>query len=191
MKDKKPLILSLALSLGVGALSALLIRRSVELYKNVVQPPLAPPAWVFPVVWGILFLLMGISAARVYLRGGGEAQDALFVYATQLGGRPPGGGAHLVRGPAAGQFLLAADLLQRPGLRLRAGVDHRAVGPRVHHLAAVRPHRQDRGPADASLCPVGDLRGVPERGRVVSERVRGKTRDALRMEILLSRFSLA
>ena len=30
------------------------------------QPPLSPPAIVFPIVWSILFLLMGVSAARIY-----------------------------------------------------------------------------------------------------------------------------
>ena len=74
---------SIALALGVGGLSAWVNAGSFET-PELVSPPLSPPAWVFPVVWGILFLLMGISAARVYLRGGGEAQDALFVYATQL-----------------------------------------------------------------------------------------------------------
>ena len=35
--------------------------------QTIEQPPLSPPGWVFPVVWTILFALMGISAARVYL----------------------------------------------------------------------------------------------------------------------------
>lgn len=30
-------------------------------YKSLVRPPLSPPGWVFPVVWSILYLLMGIS----------------------------------------------------------------------------------------------------------------------------------
>ena len=32
-----------------------------------VKPPLTPPSVVFPVVWVLLFALMGIGAARVYL----------------------------------------------------------------------------------------------------------------------------
>ncbi len=49
-----------------------------------IQPPLSPPSWLFPVVWGILFTLMGISAARVFLSGCNGRSDALFIYGTQL-----------------------------------------------------------------------------------------------------------
>lgn len=35
--------------------------------QTIVQPPLSPPGWLFPVVWSILYALMGIGAARVYL----------------------------------------------------------------------------------------------------------------------------
>ncbi len=53
---------------GVGALSGWLTREGMKLYEQaVVQPPLSPPGWVFPVVWGVLYALMGIGAARVYL----------------------------------------------------------------------------------------------------------------------------
>ena len=35
--------------------------------ETVNQPPLSPPAWLFPVVWSILYVLMGISATRISL----------------------------------------------------------------------------------------------------------------------------
>ena len=58
----------IALSEGVGALSGQLTKEGISLYnKTVTKPPLSPPAAVFPVVWGILFALMGIGAARVFL----------------------------------------------------------------------------------------------------------------------------
>ena len=45
---------------GVGALSGFLTRDGVARYEAAVQkPPLTPPGWVFPVVWGVLFALMG------------------------------------------------------------------------------------------------------------------------------------
>ena len=51
---------------AVGALSGFLTRRGSELYsQTITKPPLSPPSLVFPVVWGILFLLLGISAARI------------------------------------------------------------------------------------------------------------------------------
>lgn len=35
--------------------------------QTTLQPPLSPPGWLFPVVWSILYALMGIGAARIYL----------------------------------------------------------------------------------------------------------------------------
>lgn len=53
---------------AVGALSGWLSRDGMQLYsESVAQPPLSPPSAVFPIVWGILFALMGIGAARVSL----------------------------------------------------------------------------------------------------------------------------
>ena len=52
---------------AVGALSGFLTRDGVKIYSDVIrQPPLSPPSIVFPIVWTILFLLMGVSAARIY-----------------------------------------------------------------------------------------------------------------------------
>ncbi len=53
---------------AVGLLAGLLIRDGTQIYaETIIKPPLAPPQWVFPVVWTILYALMGISAARVSL----------------------------------------------------------------------------------------------------------------------------
>ena len=53
---------------AVGGISGWLTREGTQYYNSsVTQPPLSPPALVFPIVWGILYLLMGISAARVNL----------------------------------------------------------------------------------------------------------------------------
>lgn len=56
------------LSLGAGALSGWLSRDGMALYATAItKPPLSPPGWVFPVVWTVLYILMGIGAARVSL----------------------------------------------------------------------------------------------------------------------------
>ena len=53
---------------AVGGLSGWLTRKGSKLYETTIrQPPLSPPGIVFPIVWGILFALMGISAARLWL----------------------------------------------------------------------------------------------------------------------------
>lgn len=84
MNGKKSLIISLAISLGVGALSALLSRNSMDIYDFINQPPLSPPGWVFPVVWTILYILMGVAAWLVWQEGGAERRGALEIYALQL-----------------------------------------------------------------------------------------------------------
>lgn len=53
---------------AVGALSGWLTREGSKIYQTTIQqPPLSPPGIVFPIVWGILFALMGIGAARIYM----------------------------------------------------------------------------------------------------------------------------
>ncbi len=85
MKIKwKELIISLIIPLGVGALSAYLTRDSMELYGNLNQPPLAPPSIVFPIVWTILFLLMGVSCYLVYTSNSLNKREALALYGVQL-----------------------------------------------------------------------------------------------------------
>ena len=58
----------IGLSLGVGVLSGLLSRPGMEGFQETVrQPPLSPPAFLFPIVWTVLYVLMGIGAARIWL----------------------------------------------------------------------------------------------------------------------------
>ena len=57
-------------TLGAGMGAGLLTRNGMETYGQLNQPPLSPPGVVFPIVWAVLYLLMGVSAARVYLAPG-------------------------------------------------------------------------------------------------------------------------
>jgi len=73
MKNKswKTYALWIGLSEAVGALSGWLTREGTKHYAAAVtKPPLSPPPAVFPVVWAMLYALMGIGAARVYMAGG-------------------------------------------------------------------------------------------------------------------------
>lgn len=83
----KPLIISLAISLGTGGISAWFTRDGMDLYTDMLyKPPLSPPAWLFPIVWTILYILMGIAAYRVYISDA-EAdakKSALIYYGVQL-----------------------------------------------------------------------------------------------------------
>ena len=63
----KQIVFWILLSEAVGLLSGLLSREGTALYAEMLQkPPLSPPGWVFPVVWTILYGLMGLSAAIIY-----------------------------------------------------------------------------------------------------------------------------
>ena len=59
------LVICIGLPLAVGGLSALLTRNSMKDFAILNQPPLAPPGWLFPIVWTILFVLMGIASYLV------------------------------------------------------------------------------------------------------------------------------
>lgn len=78
----KTYALWILLAEAVGGLSGLLSRESVKLFNaTAAQPPLSPPEWVFPVVWGILYALMGISAARIATT---ESKAGLNLFVIQL-----------------------------------------------------------------------------------------------------------
>ena len=86
-KKIRSFIIAIIIPLAVGGLSALLTMGSMDLYETIIQPPLAPPAILFPIVWTILYTLMGISSGIIYnSQNGTEAarNNALAVYALQL-----------------------------------------------------------------------------------------------------------
>lgn len=70
----------------VGALSALLAGNMTEFYSTLVKPALSPPGWLFPIVWTILYALMGLSAYLIYRSNAAQSEkkNALIIYAAQL-----------------------------------------------------------------------------------------------------------
>lgn len=87
MKIKKDeLAISILLPLAVGAVSSFLTQNAMGMFRLMEQPPLSPPGWLFPVVWTILYVLMGIASYLVCREGKEkpEVADALSVYALQL-----------------------------------------------------------------------------------------------------------
>lgn len=71
---------------AVGFLSGWLSREGTVIFgQTAIQPPISPPAWVFPVVWTILYALMGISAARISLSPPSAARNrGLNLFIAQL-----------------------------------------------------------------------------------------------------------
>ena len=80
------LLSAIAIPLAVGALAALLSRGSMEIFASLEKPPLAPPGWLFPVAWTILYIAMGIASYFVATSGGSREliRNALTVYGLQL-----------------------------------------------------------------------------------------------------------
>ena len=76
----KKLLICLAIPLAVGGLGALL-SGGMRDYGAMVKPPFSPPGWVFPVVWSILYLLMGYASYRVLESGNTKP---LILYGLQL-----------------------------------------------------------------------------------------------------------
>ena len=83
MSWKKKIFYLLA-PLVCGMISGLLTRDSQMIYETAAKPPFAPPGWVFPVVWTVLYLLMGISACRVAAGNGEKKEEALKIFWIQL-----------------------------------------------------------------------------------------------------------
>lgn len=85
-KSKKTLLLCLLLPLAAGGLGALLAGDFRVSYGQMYKPLLSPPGWVFPVVWTVLYLLMGYASFLVLTSGASEPRKrrALTVYAVQL-----------------------------------------------------------------------------------------------------------
>ena len=73
-------------TVAVGALSGILSRSGMQDFEDtVMQPPLSPPMILFPIVWTVLYTLMGIGAARVYLSGAELGKNrCLNLYVVQL-----------------------------------------------------------------------------------------------------------
>ncbi len=80
-------LLSCAIPLAVGGLSALLTMGNMDIYDSITRPPLAPPGILFPIVWTVLYLLMGISSGIIWEGRRGDiatANNSLIAYAASL-----------------------------------------------------------------------------------------------------------
>lgn len=82
IKNKSSLVISILIPLAVGIASALLSGDMSDSTFN--KPPLSPPAYLFPVVWTILYILMGISSYIIYSSNNQNKDTAITSYAIQL-----------------------------------------------------------------------------------------------------------
>lgn len=84
--NKKALVIAIAIPLLVGAFAGFLTADSMAQFMQLNKPPLSPPGILFPIVWTILYALMGIASYLVYSSNAKQEDihDALSVYALQL-----------------------------------------------------------------------------------------------------------
>lgn len=80
----KVFIIAVLIPLAVGALSAYLTRGNMDIYEVINTPPLAPPSILFPIVWTVLYILMGVSSGIIYLSDDQNKYDALRIYGFSL-----------------------------------------------------------------------------------------------------------
>ena len=86
MQKKWYWLVCIALPLAVGGLAGWLISDSFSLYQQLAKPPGSPPGWIFPLVWSILYLAMGLACGLVLASGAPSPQvfRAIRLYALQL-----------------------------------------------------------------------------------------------------------
>ena len=84
--NKRWLLVCIAIPLFVGGAASLLTRGGMEIFSMVEKPPLSPPAWLFPIVWTVLYILMGISSYLILVSEVEESvkEEALRIYGIQL-----------------------------------------------------------------------------------------------------------
>ena len=79
----KRLIIYIAVTLGFGLIGVIL-GGSTKFYGDITKPPLSPPAAVFPIVWTILYILLGIAIYLIVVEKPGDIENILKVYWIQL-----------------------------------------------------------------------------------------------------------
>ncbi len=80
------LIIALVIPLLVGGLSAMISSKGMANYGSMNKPPLSPPAWLFPIAWTLLYVMMGLASYFIYDSEAYSADRscALKLYGIQL-----------------------------------------------------------------------------------------------------------
>ena len=79
----RKIILYILIPVLLGGLVGLLTGAG-DNYKDLVQPSFAPPSIIFPIVWTILYILMGISSYIISSSNRYLKREALVIYYFQL-----------------------------------------------------------------------------------------------------------
>lgn len=86
MKNRKTgyYILFILIPLAVGGIGGFFTNMAMDRFKMLEKPFFQPPDIVFPIVWTILYVLMGVGMTRVWLSGSAVRRDALNLFSVQL-----------------------------------------------------------------------------------------------------------
>ena len=77
-------IVSLLIPLVGGFLSGLISMGGLKEFNSLIKPILAPPGFIFPIVWTILYVLMGISSYLIYSENDLNSSCCLKIYVISL-----------------------------------------------------------------------------------------------------------
>jgi len=83
-KALRPYVISVVLVLAASGIVGWITSEAMAAYEAVSKSPLTPPSSVFPIVWTVLYILMGIGAAMVWRSDAPGRTRALKIYAVQL-----------------------------------------------------------------------------------------------------------
>ena len=83
-RDIWPYVVFILLSLLTGGLAALVSMDGMKAFQYLPQSPLTPPPVVFSIVWSILYILMGVSAALLYTASPRWLKDQHLLYGGTL-----------------------------------------------------------------------------------------------------------
>ena len=82
MSKFKIYLKSILIPLVLGGIVGFIISGSTD-YNSLIQPELAPPAILFPIVWTILYFLMGLSYGIITIYSDLDS-DVKTIYYSQL-----------------------------------------------------------------------------------------------------------
>ena len=86
MKKAIPSIIGISICLASGFAASLLQADAIaNWYPYLEKPAITPPAWVFPVAWGIIYVLSGISLGLVWNRTGVHRKELVTLWGIQQG----------------------------------------------------------------------------------------------------------
>lgn len=78
------ILCNIIIALAVGFAAYTIIKNDMNVYQQINLPPFSPPSEVFPIVWAILYVLMGISIGLIITTAGKNKVKAIIIYIIQL-----------------------------------------------------------------------------------------------------------